>query len=125
MEVASPARLYACVVGVFLFVLGIGGFFGAFHLDAWRNLLYAATGTVGLLAASYAARPFALAAGLLYTVLAIWGFALGSGEEILGLLPTSAADSWLRLAIGLLGLAAAAGTPRRLEARADAAGEGA
>jgi len=124
MEAPSPARLYACVVGVFLFALGIGGFFGAFDLDAWRNLLYAVTGALGLLAASYAARPFALAAGLLYTALAIWGFALGAGEEILGLLPAGDADSWLRLAVGLLGLAAAAGTPR-LEAGADAAGEGA
>ncbi len=122
MEVASPARLYACVVGVFLFVLGIGGFFGAFDVDASRNLLYAATGALGLFAASYAARAFALAAGLLYTALAIWGFALGAGEEILGLLPTEQGESWLRLAIGLLGLAAAAGTPR-LKPRADAARE--
>jgi uncharacterized membrane protein HdeD (DUF308 family) len=144
MEVASPARLYACVAGVFLFVLGIGGFFGAFDLDAWRNLLYAVTGALGLLAASYAARPFALSAGLLYTVLAVWGFALGAGEEIVGLLPTGQGENWLRLAIGLLGLAAAAGTQRqpsrgsfpnpdgakeprdrkpRSEARADAAGD--
>jgi len=124
MEVASPARLYASAVGALLLVLGIGGFFGALDVDAWRNLFYAATGVLGLLAASYAARPFALAAGLLYTALAIWGFALGSGEEILSLLPADQLESWFRLVIGLLGLAAAAGTPR-LKARADAAREGA
>ncbi|MDX6623800.1 MAG: hypothetical protein QOE75_1732 [Solirubrobacterales bacterium] len=126
----SAARLYASVVGALLLVVGIAGFFGAVEVDAGRNLLYAGTGVVGLFAASYAARPFAIAAGWLYTVLAVWGFALGAGEEIVGLFPADPGDDWLRLAIGLLGLAAAAGTERRrsgrrLEARADAAGEGA
>jgi uncharacterized membrane protein HdeD (DUF308 family) len=129
MEVASPARLYASAVGALLLVLGIAGFFGAIEVDAWRNFFYAASGALGLLAASFAARPFALAAGMLYTVLAIWGFALGAGEEIIGLLPADQVESWLRLAVGLLGLGAAAGTPKarrtRLKARADAAGEGA
>lgn len=124
MEDASPARLYACVVGVFLFVLGIGGFFGVFDVDTPRNLLYGATGAVGLLAASYAPRPFALAAGLLYTLLAIRGFTLPDGEEVLDLFPSDQLEDWLRLAVGLLGLAAAAGTPRtRLKARANAARE--
>ncbi len=136
----SAARLYAAVTGALLLVVGIAGFFGAVEVDAGRNFLYAGTGVAGLFAASYAARPFALAAGLLFTVLSVWGFGLGAGEEILGLFPTGAADNWLRLAVGLLGLGAAAGTPRgslsvrgtdkeprdrkrRLEPRADAAGE--
>jgi hypothetical protein len=121
----SAARLYAAAVGALLLVVGVAGFFGAVEVDAGRNFLYAGTGAVGLFAASYAPRPFALAAGLLFTVLAIWGFGLGPGEEILGLFPADAADNWLRLAVGLLGLGAAAGTPRerRLGARADAAGE--
>jgi len=130
MEDASPARLYASALGALLLVLGIAGFFGAVEVDAARNFLYAGTGALGLLAASYAARPYALAIGLLYTVLAVWGFALGAGAEILGFLPTGQADNWLRLAVGLLGLGAAAGTERararkRLKPRADAAGEGA
>jgi len=120
----SAARLYAAVTGALLLVLGIAGFTGAFEVDAGRNFLYAGTGIIGLFAASYAARPFALAAGALYTVLAIWGFALGAGDEILGLFPSDQADNWLRLAVGLLGLGAAAGTPR-LQTRANAAGEGA
>lgn len=137
---ASAARLYASVVGIVLLVLGIGGFFGAVEADAGRNFLYAGTGVLGLFAASYAPRPFALAAGLLYAALAVWGFALGSGEEILGVFPAAPGDNWIRLAVGLLGLGAAAGTSRgsfvrpdrtkeprdrggRLESRADAAGE--
>ncbi len=149
MEVASPARLYAAAVGALLFVLGILGFFysasfggpgtveeavAVLEVNAWLNLLHVATGALGLLAASYAARPFALAFGLLYTALAVWGFAIGGSDAILGFLPASSGDDVLHLAVGLLGLAAAAGTPksrpaarrsRPLEARADAAGEGA
>jgi hypothetical protein len=138
----SAARLFASVAGALLLVAGIAGFFGAVEVNAWRNCLYAVTGIVGLFAASYTPRPFALLAGLLYTVLAVWGFALGPGEEILGVLPCDPVDNWLRLAIGLLGLGAAAGTPRgslvvpgttkepqdprrALEARANAAREGA
>lgn len=163
MEAASPARLYAATVGALLLVLGIFGFFysasfgspgsvedaiAVLEVNGWLNLLHLATGALGLLAASYAARPFALALGLLYTALAVWGFTLGTGESILGFLPASGGDDVLHLAVGLLGLAAAAGTPRAapasrgssrpsevekeprdgkrsLEAGADAAGEGA
>ncbi|HEU5061658.1 MAG TPA: DUF4383 domain-containing protein [Solirubrobacterales bacterium] len=136
MEPASPARLYAAVAGALLVVLGILGFFydasfgdldsyeealGALETNGWLNLFYVATGALGLLAASAAARPYALAAGLLFTALAIVGW--GSG--------------WLQLTIGLLGLAAAAGTRtersrrpvkkrrRRSKPRAKAAGKGA
>jgi len=123
MEAASPARLYAAVVGALLVVLGILGFFydasfgeldayeealGALQVNGWLNLFYLATGTLGVLAASAAARPYALAAGVLFTALAIVGWGTGA----------------LNLVIGLLGLAAWAGTPkpgrrpRRLKPRA-------
>jgi hypothetical protein len=163
MEAASPARLFAAAIGALLLVLGIFGFFysasfgapgsvedalGVLEVNGWLNLLHVVTGAIGLIAASYAARPFALAFGLFYVVLAIWGFTLGAGDAILGFLPASSGNDLLHLAIGLLGLAAAAGTPRtapasrgsfrnsgvkkeprdresRLKAGADAAGEGA
>jgi len=139
MEVASPARLYTAAVGAFLVVLGIAGFFysasfggpgdveaalGALRVNAWLNLLHIATGTLGLLLAGNASRQYALGLGCFYTVLAIWGFALGGGEAILGFLPANAGNDWLHLALGLLGLAAAAGTPK-LKARAQPAGQGA
>lgn len=112
MEAPSPARLYAAAAGVVLFVLGVVGFFydasfgsldqyeealGALQVNGWLNLLYIATGAVGLLVAGVASRTFSLTAGLLFTLLAIVGWGC------LG----------LNLAVGLLGLAAAAGTPRR------------
>lgn len=127
MEVASPARLYAAAVGAFLLLLGIGGFFysasfgapgdveaalGVLRVNAWINLLHVATGALGLLMAGFASRRYALWVGALFTVLAIWGFALDGGDAILGFLPASGGDDTLHLVVGLLGLAAAAATPR-------------
>ncbi len=147
MEPASPARLYAAVVGAFLLLLGIAGFFysasfgspgsvekalGALDVNAWANLLYIVAGAIGLLSAGLSSRRYALATGLLFTLLAIWGFSLDRGDNILGFLPAGGADDVLRLLVGLLGLAAAAGTPRsesrkeprdHSEARAQAAGQ--
>jgi Domain of unknown function (DUF4383) len=119
MEPASPARLYATLIGAILVVLGLFGFFRDL---SWLNFLYVGGGALGLLLAGYAARAYALWSGAIFTVLAILGLAAGSGEEIVGLLPTAGGEDWLNLALGLLGLAAAAGTPR-LEARAKAAAE--
>jgi len=109
MEPASPARLYASLVGALLVVLGIVGFFydasftslddlqsglGGIEVNAWFNLFYVLTGAVGILVAGVASRPYSLAVGLLFTLLGIFG----PGTE------------WLHLVIGVLGLLAAAGT---------------
>jgi hypothetical protein len=102
MEPPSPARLYATLVGGVLVVLGIAGFF---YDLSWLNFLYVGSGALGLVLAGRASRPYALATGLLYTALAIWDFS---------------SAGWLHLALGLLGLAAVAGTGR-LEPRAKAA----
>jgi Domain of unknown function (DUF4383) len=117
MEPPSPARLYATLAGGVLFVAGLLGFFSDL---SWANFFQIAIGALGLLLAGYAARPYALWTGAILTVVGILGLATGSGEEILGLLPSGGGESWLQLALGALGLAAAAGTPR-LEARAKAA----
>jgi hypothetical protein len=105
MEPASPARLYATVAGAVLFVGGIVGFF--FDLS-WLNYLHLASGAIVLLLAGAAPRFCALALGLTYTVLAAWDL-----PDPLG---------WAHLAIGLLGLAALAGTSK---ARAQTAAESA
>jgi hypothetical protein len=126
MEPASPARLYATVAGALLVILGLLGFFytasfggsgsvepalGALRTNAWLNLLYLAAGGIGLLLAGASSRSYALAAGWLFTLLAIWGWAIGGGDLILGFVPAGGGDEALHLALGLLGLAAAAGTP--------------
>lgn len=117
MEAPSPARLYAAVAGAMLVVLGLLGFFydasfgdldryeealGALEVNGWLNLFYIATGALGLIAAGAAARGYALAMGLLFLVLTIIGWGTGA----------------LHLVIGLLGLAAAAGTPAPSKPRA-------
>jgi hypothetical protein len=127
MEPSSPARLYASAVGFLLVCLGIVGFFygsdfgspgtidhtlGALRTNAWLNLLWAALGALGLLTAGSFSRPYALCAGLLLTVLGVWGLALDPGRSILGFLPAAGGNEALNLTLGVLGLLAAASTPR-------------
>jgi hypothetical protein len=131
MEGSSPARLYATVVGAILTVVGIIGFFynasfdtgnalqadkvfGILAVNGWSNVLCIAVGVLGLAAAGYAARSYALGIGLLFVVVAIAGFIhLGGGDtdSILKLVPVNTEDSLLDLILGLLGLAAGAATP--------------
>jgi len=111
MEPPSPARLYAAVAGAVLLLLGIVGFFytatfnglgdyeqalGGLNTNGWLNLFYVAVGGLGVLVAGASSRGYALGVGLLFIVLAIVGWGTG----------------WLNVTIGVLGLAAAAGTKR-------------
>jgi hypothetical protein len=139
MEPASPARLYASTVGALLVILGVLGFFygssfgspgtldhtlGVFRTNGWENLLWIVVGALGLLLAGVASRAYALAAGLLLTVLGVWGIALDPGGAILGFLPAASANEALHLVLGILGLLAAAGTPRRAPTPRRAAARG-
>ena len=138
LDDASPARLYATLVGGTLVIAGIVGFFynghfgsgsdvfgndhsvdvlGILAVNGWHNLFHIATGLIGLAVAGFAARQYALAVGLLYVVLAIWGFALGAGHNLLGIIPVNTEDNFLHLLLGLLGLGAGAATPVRAERR--------
>jgi hypothetical protein len=126
MAEASPARLYATLVGAILVLAGIVGFFysasfgspgqvddalGAFAVNGWVNSLHIFTGAVGLLAASLAPRAFAKWIGLAYLAIAAWGFIAGDGGTLLGVFPVNAESNVLHLALGGLGLAAARATP--------------
>jgi hypothetical protein len=128
MEASSPARLYATLVGAALTIAGIIGFFygasfgspgsvddalGILAINGWHNVFHLATGLVGLVAAGYAARQYALGFGLLYLVVALWGFVVGSGEAILSIVPVNTEDNVLHLILGLTGVAAGAATPVR------------
>jgi hypothetical protein len=132
VDVSSPARLYATVAGAFLTILGIIGFFysgsfgspgtvddvfGIFAVNGWDNVLHLATGLLGLAAAGYVARTYALAVGLFYLVIAVWGFIAGSGDAILSIFPVNTADNVLHLILGLVGLAAGAASPAQRRAR--------
>ena len=125
----SPAQLYALIFGALLTVGGIIGFFynssftsdrsvhdavfGIFAVNGWHNLAHIAGGVLGLIAAgSYSsARVYALAFGAVYTVVAIWGFIIGSDHSILTIIPVNAGDNVLHLIIGVAGIAAGTATP--------------
>jgi len=132
METSSPAKLYATVVGVVLTIAGIVGFFysssfgspgqvddvfGILSVNGWHNVVHLVTGLLGLAAAGYFARTYALALGLLYLVVAIWGFIIGSGDSLLGIVPVNTEDNVLHLLLGLFGLAAGAASPARTRTR--------
>lgn len=123
----SPARLYTTLCGALLVIAGIVGFFysasfgspgevgeilGAFAVNGWTNVLYVLAGTIGLLAADYGSRPYAMCIGLIFVVIAAWGFTIGSGDSILGFLPVNTADTVFSLVLGLLGIGAAMATPK-------------
>ena len=141
MDNASPARLYASVVGAVLVIAGIIGFFynahfgsgsdvfgndtsvkvfGVFAVNGWHNVVHLVTGAVGLLAAGYAARAYALGVGAIYIVIAVWGFIIGSGDSILSIVPVNTADNVFHVLLGVLGIGAGLATeePRRTPAAA-------
>ena len=125
MQNQEPARLYALVVGLVLVFAGIVGFFyessftsdssvrdgvlGILDVNGWHNVVHIATGALGLVAFASgvsAARTYAFAIGAVYVIVAVWGFAVGDGGSILGIVPINTEDSVLHLLIGLTGIGA-------------------
>ncbi len=121
----SPARTYAGLVGAVLVVAGIIGFFynseftsntaihddvfGILSVNGWHNVVHIATGALGLLAfagGAYAARGYAYGLGVVYLLVAVWGFIVGSGDSILSVVPVNTADNFLHLILGILGIGA-------------------
>lgn len=120
----TPASLYAGLIGAVLLVAGIIGFFysasfgspgerdavlGILEVNGWHNLVHLASGVVGLLAFASgpaASRTYALVFGIVYIVVSIWGFIIGSGESILGFIPINTEDNILHLILGVLGVGA-------------------
>jgi len=91
MELPSPARLYATLVGSALFVYGIVGFFfassfarpddlrealGLLSVNGWANAFHMLTGALGLLVAGFASRRYALWLTATYAAIAVFGSAL-------------------------------------------------
>ncbi len=132
MSTSSPARLYCTLVGAVLIIAGIIGFFyssgfdtgvggvaadtdevfGILAVNGWHNVVHILLGVIALIAAGapYAARTYCLVVGLVYVLLALWGF-IDEDGIILGLLPLNDEDNVLHLILGLTGLAAGAASP--------------
>jgi hypothetical protein len=126
MNGRTPAQLYALLVGGTLVVAGIIGFFyssdfgspgkvddvfGILSVNGWHNVVHLVTGALGLAALGYAARAYAGGLGVVYLVVAIWGFIIGNHESILGFIPVNTEDNVLHVLLGLAGVAAYAATP--------------
>src|ERR671939_1585298 len=126
MNGRTPAQLYALLVGGTLVVAGIIGFFyssdfgspgnvddvfGVLSVNGWHNVVHIVTGALGLLALGYAARAYAGGLGVVYIIVAIWGFIVGDGESILGFIPVNTEDNVLHLLIGIAGVGAYLATP--------------
>jgi hypothetical protein len=137
---STPASLYAGLIGAVLLVAGIIGFFyssafgspgevdavlGILDVNGWHNLVHIASGALGLLAFASgpaASRTYALAFGVVYILVAIWGFIIGSGESILGFIPVNTEDNILHVILGVLGVGAyAASDPAAADHRTPAA----
>jgi Domain of unknown function (DUF4383) len=126
MNGRTPAQLYALLVGGTLLVAGIIGFFyssafgspgevdavfGILDVNGWHNVVHIVTGGLGLLALGGAARAYAGGLGVVYLIVAAWGFVIGDGESILGFIPVNTEDNVLHLVLGLAGLGAYAASP--------------
>jgi hypothetical protein len=85
--------------------------FGILAVNGWHNVVHIVTGALGLLVAGYAAREYAMGLGVVYLVVAAWGFIIGSGDSILGFIPVNTEDNFLHLILGALGVGAALATP--------------
>jgi hypothetical protein len=125
-ETQNWAQWYALVFGVVLTVVGIGGFFADAHFDTvhhesflglwdvngWLNVVHLAAGLLGLACAlspnRMHPRVYACVFGVIWIVLAIWGFYVDVGDQIVSGLPASVGANWFHLGTGLLGIAAAA-----------------
>lgn len=88
MDEASPARLYATLVGAALMIYGIVGFFfdssfaapgdvrdavGLLSVNGWANCFHLLTGALGLLVAGFASRRYALWLTVVYAAIAVLG----------------------------------------------------
>jgi hypothetical protein len=127
MDTASPARLYATLVGAALVVIGIIGFFyeasfavgddiradeefGFLAVNGWENAIHILAGLLGLAMAgtNASARLYSLGFGAIYVVLAIWGWI---DETILELIPVNDEANVVHLILGATGIGAGLATP--------------
>ena len=115
------ARLFALVVGAVLIVAGVIGFFyessftsdesvrdgvfGILDVNGWHNVVHILTGLVALAMAYVYPRQFALGFGVVYLIVAIWGFIVGDGGSILSIIPVNTEDNVLHAILAVAGFA--------------------
>ena len=122
MEAArTPAQWFALVVGAILAVGGLialvtgstdfgtvsggaGRNFIIWDVSGWETILYMVVGVLGMLAARRVdhAREFALAGGVLFAAMAIWGFI--DGDDVAGIFAIDTTDNITYAVLGVVGL---------------------
>lgn len=111
----------ALIWGIIFVILGIAGFipgitttnsmdmkelFGLFMVDGTHNVVHLLTGLVALAStgSERSARVYFQVIGIVYALITIIGFAVGSGGYVLGFLLVNTADNFLHLVIALVAL---------------------
>ena len=112
--------------GGLLTVVGIAGFFAYAHFDSthhssflglwdvngWYNVFHLVAGLIGLAVAispnRLHVRWYAGVFGVIWIVLAVWGFYSTVGTEVVSGLPNTTGANIFHLVLGLLGVAACA-----------------
>ena len=106
------AKAYAGIVGAVLLLVGIVGFLTpdlmGLHFNTIHNVIHVASGVIGLAAATVGggakSRLFAQVFGVVYTIVAVAGFA-GIGM-IVTMLDLNMMYNIIHVAVGVLGLVA-------------------
>jgi hypothetical protein len=111
----------ALIWGVLFVLIGIAGFIpglttedsmgmklllGLFMVDGVHNVVHLLTGVASLAASKSTtlSRLYFQTFGIVYGLVTIIGFAIGSGHYVLGLIPVNTADNFLHLGITLVTL---------------------
>jgi amino acid transporter len=137
----TPAQTYAAIVGAFLIAIGVLGLvledvsFGTvgpvasqpefliWSVSGWTTLFWIAMGAFGVLAAVRldTARSYALFAGVLFAVVAVWGFI--DGNDVVGLLTADTTNNVTHAVLGGLGLIVGS-LPRSTQRASEMTGDG-
>jgi hypothetical protein len=91
---------------------------GIFHVNKWHNLVHLGSGIIFLIAAMAgvgASRCWFKIFGIIYAVVAVWGFAVGSGNTLF-IVSNNPADTWLHVVLAVAMLAIGFGMPRQATA---------
>ena len=118
------AKSLALLFGIVFLVVGILGFvpaattdqmlLGIFHVNTAHNIVHLASGIVFLLcgmAGAAASRAFFQIFGIVYAIVAIWGFVVGTGKT-LWVVSNNPADTWLHVVLAVVMLLIGFGTPK-------------
>ena len=103
------------VIGILGFVPGItdnnGMLLGIFHVNAVHNIVHLLSGIIALyvgMKSESASKTYFQVFGVIYALVAVLGFVYGD-TDILGMVASNMADTWLHVVIALIALYAGFG----------------